>query len=96
MNEYPPGAPSSLTHASEPPSFTLRGRHDECETLDRLVANTRQGQSSALVLRGEAGTGKAARPEPACWPSPRTSRSLAAGSLAGAAGAGAARGRPVA
>jgi predicted ATPase len=60
MNEYPPGAPSSLTRASEPTSFTLRGRHDECETLDRLVANTRQGQSSALVLRGEAGTGKTA------------------------------------
>ena len=60
MNEYPPGAPSSLTHASEPTSFTLRGRHDECETLDRLVANIRQEQSSALVLRGEAGTGKTA------------------------------------
>jgi hypothetical protein len=27
-----------------------------------------------------------ARPEPACWPPPRTSRSLAAGSLAGAGG----------
>ena len=38
----------------------LRGRRRECETLDRLVADLRAGQSQVLVLRGEAGTGKTA------------------------------------
>src|SRR5215211_1814266 len=38
----------------------LLGRRSECETLDRLVATVRGGQSGALVVRGEAGVGKSA------------------------------------
>jgi predicted ATPase len=38
----------------------LLGRRDECRALDRLVADVREGQSRALVLRGEAGVGKSA------------------------------------
>jgi DNA-binding CsgD family transcriptional regulator len=38
----------------------LRGRHRECEALDRLLADLRAGQSQVLVLRGEAGVGKTA------------------------------------
>ena len=38
----------------------LQGRRRECEVLDRLVANTRAGQSQVLVLRGAAGSGKTA------------------------------------
>ena len=38
----------------------LVGRHRECETVDRLVADVRAGRSRALVLRGEAGVGKTA------------------------------------
>src|ERR1700730_3966129 len=38
----------------------LRGRQVECELLDRLVEAVRQGESRALVLRGEAGVGKTA------------------------------------
>jgi DNA-binding CsgD family transcriptional regulator/tetratricopeptide (TPR) repeat protein len=38
----------------------LRGRSRECESLDRLVADVRRGQSRVLVLRGEAGIGKTA------------------------------------
>jgi DNA-binding CsgD family transcriptional regulator len=36
----------------------LLGRRSECETLDRLVADVRAGQSAVVVLRGEAGIGK--------------------------------------
>src|SRR5215472_1338470 len=36
----------------------LRGRRDECETLNRLLNDVRAGQSRVLVLRGEAGVGK--------------------------------------
>jgi DNA-binding CsgD family transcriptional regulator len=50
--------PSAL--AGEAPGLSLRGRHRECEILDRLVANVRAGQSPVLVLRGEAGAGKTA------------------------------------
>jgi predicted ATPase len=39
---------------------TLLGRQHECETLDRLVAGVRAGESRVLVLRGEAGVGKTA------------------------------------
>ena len=39
---------------------TLVGRRIECETLDRLLATARAGQSAALVLRGETGVGKTA------------------------------------
>ena len=38
----------------------LRGRRRECESLDRLLAEVRAGQSQVLVLRGEAGVGKTA------------------------------------
>jgi DNA-binding CsgD family transcriptional regulator len=36
----------------------LRGRRDEREALDRQLQRVRAGQSSVLVLRGEAGVGK--------------------------------------
>jgi DNA-binding CsgD family transcriptional regulator len=38
----------------------LLGRRSECETLDRLVAAVRAGESAVLVVRGEAGVGKSA------------------------------------
>jgi hypothetical protein len=38
----------------------LRGRRSERETLSRLVASVRAGESGVLVLRGEAGVGKTA------------------------------------
>jgi DNA-binding CsgD family transcriptional regulator len=38
----------------------LRGRRNECETLDRQLQRVRAGQSSVQVLRGEAGVGKTA------------------------------------
>src|SRR3954463_15339872 len=44
--------------AAETP--VLLGRRSECETLDRLVATVRGGQSAVLVVRGEAGVGKTA------------------------------------
>src|SRR5919202_4548246 len=40
--------------------LVLLGRRSECETLDRLVATVRAGQSAVLVVRGEAGVGKSA------------------------------------
>ncbi len=42
------------------PGAHLRGRHAECEALDRLVAAARAGTSGTLVLRGQAGIGKTA------------------------------------
>src|SRR5690349_221094 len=36
----------------------LRGRRQECEALDRLLAHVQTGHSQVLVLRGEAGVGK--------------------------------------
>jgi DNA-binding CsgD family transcriptional regulator len=42
------------------PRPALRGRHSECEALDRLVESVRAGQSRVLVLRGEPGVGKSA------------------------------------
>jgi DNA-binding NarL/FixJ family response regulator len=38
----------------------LLGRSDECRILDRMVDRARAGQSSSLVIRGEAGVGKTA------------------------------------
>ena len=38
----------------------LYGRRTECERLDELLAAARSGRGGALVLRGEAGTGKTA------------------------------------
>ena len=58
MNDYPPGAMSSLGLMAGPTGFGLRSRHSECEALARLVASVRDGQSKALVLHGEAGLGK--------------------------------------
>jgi DNA-binding CsgD family transcriptional regulator len=46
--------------ASNHPALRLRGRSDECATLDRLISAARSGQSQVLVLRGEAGVGKTA------------------------------------
>lgn len=46
--------------ASEIPGVPLRGRQDECEKLDQLVARVQGGHSSVLVLRGEVGIGKTA------------------------------------
>ena len=46
--------------AGEGPGHRLRGRGGERETLDRLVASVRAGDSRALVMRGEAGAGKTA------------------------------------
>ncbi len=36
----------------------LLGRAAETEALDRLLADVREGRSSVLVVRGEAGIGK--------------------------------------
>jgi DNA-binding CsgD family transcriptional regulator len=36
----------------------LRGRRNECVVLDRVLGDTRSGQSRAIVLSGEAGIGK--------------------------------------
>ncbi|MDQ4047923.1 MAG: ATP-binding protein, partial [Actinomycetota bacterium] len=38
----------------------LRGRRNECQVLDDLLASVRAGESRVLVLRGEAGIGKTA------------------------------------
>ncbi|MDA0166039.1 AAA family ATPase [Solirubrobacter ginsenosidimutans] len=38
----------------------LRGRAAECERLDQLLAQVREGRSGVLVLRGEPGVGKTA------------------------------------
>ena len=42
------------------PGLGLRGRDNECETLDRLVASVQEGHSRVLVVRGDAGVGKTA------------------------------------
>jgi DNA-binding CsgD family transcriptional regulator len=39
-------------------SSAFRGRSSETETLDRLLANARLGQSGVLIIRGVAGVGK--------------------------------------
>src|SRR5713101_1330527 len=46
--------------ASEWRRVTLRGRGQQCETLDGLLADVRAGRSRALVVRGEPGIGKTA------------------------------------
>ncbi|WP_426515553.1 ATP-binding protein [Diaminobutyricibacter sp. McL0618] len=38
----------------------LRGRRDECEELDQLLAGAGSGHAKVLALRGEAGVGKTA------------------------------------
>src|SRR6266446_2436652 len=46
--------------ASEWRRVMLRGRRQQCETLDGLLADVRAGRSRVLVVRGEAGIGKTA------------------------------------
>src|SRR5260370_8012244 len=46
--------------ASEWRRIMLRGRGQQCETLDGLLADVRAGRSRALVVRGEPGIGKTA------------------------------------
>jgi DNA-binding CsgD family transcriptional regulator len=41
-------------------SSSLVGRERECAAIDRLLEASARGESSSLVLRGEAGTGKTA------------------------------------
>jgi DNA-binding NarL/FixJ family response regulator len=43
-----------------PGRLALRGRENECATLDAMVGDVRRGESRSLVLRGEAGIGKTA------------------------------------
>jgi hypothetical protein len=38
----------------------LFGRDAECAAIDRLLADARAGAGGALVIQGEAGTGKSA------------------------------------
>jgi DNA-binding CsgD family transcriptional regulator len=45
---------------SRDPGPMLRGRRNECEVLDGLLAGVREGESQVLVVRGEAGVGKTA------------------------------------
>src|ERR1700753_1136061 len=47
------------------PAEVLRGRHDEREVLDLMLAAVRGGQSRVLVVRGEPGVGKTALVESA-------------------------------
>ncbi|HET8743562.1 MAG TPA: AAA family ATPase [Gaiella sp.] len=42
------------------PRPVLRGRRDECDALDRMLQSVREGESRALVVRGDAGVGKSA------------------------------------
>jgi DNA-binding CsgD family transcriptional regulator/tetratricopeptide (TPR) repeat protein len=44
----------------EPAAGALVGRERECAAVDRLLELSARGESSSLVLRGEAGTGKTA------------------------------------
>ncbi|MGR6921908.1 helix-turn-helix transcriptional regulator [[Actinomadura] parvosata] len=46
--------------SSSAPRRALRGRHRECEALDRLLTRAKAGESQVVVLRGEAGVGKSA------------------------------------
>ncbi len=65
----------AITH----PTHHLRGRDDECATLDRLISDARSGQSQVLVLRGEAGVGKTALLEYVADQAPGTRIARAAG-----------------
>jgi DNA-binding CsgD family transcriptional regulator len=49
-----------LEMPGERAATALRGRSEECRALDRLLDEARNGRSSALVIRGEAGVGKTA------------------------------------
>jgi DNA-binding CsgD family transcriptional regulator len=57
--ELPPSA--LVVRTSNPHDGTeLRGRRNECKSLDRLLEDVRGGQNRVLVLRGEVGVGKTA------------------------------------
>ncbi|MFL5617603.1 MAG: AAA family ATPase [Gemmatimonadaceae bacterium] len=46
--------------SADRPGPGLRGRSNECESLDRLLAGVQEGHSRVLVVRGDAGVGKTA------------------------------------
>ena len=50
--------PVHVTGSGPARGVSLLGRDSECALLDGLVAAIRQGESRALVLRGEPGIGK--------------------------------------
>ena len=52
------GRPPTSQDPRPPPE--LLGRRNECEELDRLLADALGGRSRVTVLRGEAGVGKSA------------------------------------
>ncbi|MFG1621911.1 AAA family ATPase [Kribbella sp. NPDC049227] len=49
-----------MSRRAGPDGPKLRGRRDECEVLDRLVAGARLGGRGVMVLRGAPGIGKSA------------------------------------
>jgi DNA-binding CsgD family transcriptional regulator len=49
-----------MTLVATPKAPTLHGRQGECEALDRLLVDVRDGESRVLVVQGEAGIGKTA------------------------------------
>jgi DNA-binding CsgD family transcriptional regulator/tetratricopeptide (TPR) repeat protein len=51
---------SAVYMSDSGPASSLRGRHSECEALDRLLAGVSAGGSQVLVVRGESGVGKTA------------------------------------
>ncbi|HEY5260604.1 MAG TPA: AAA family ATPase [Solirubrobacteraceae bacterium] len=51
---------SAVYMSDSGPVSSLRGRHSECEALDRLLAGVSVGGSQVLVVRGESGVGKTA------------------------------------
>jgi DNA-binding CsgD family transcriptional regulator len=52
--QWPPARCSAVSAAVS----GLYGRESECDALDRLLGSAQAGQSSVVVLRGEAGVGK--------------------------------------
>jgi DNA-binding CsgD family transcriptional regulator len=62
LSDGPPAGRPSVDDVKPRPAGPklLRGRDRECEALDRLLAAVRDGQSRALVVRGEPGVGKTA------------------------------------
>jgi DNA-binding CsgD family transcriptional regulator len=51
---------SGVAMPNSDPGSRLRGRRNECEALEGLLAGVRAGESQVLVVRGEAGVGKSA------------------------------------
>ena len=60
-----PNGTSVAGHPDQPSATAPRGdagwfdRVEECAALDRLLGDVRSGRSGTLVVRGEAGIGKA-------------------------------------